>query len=684
MVEKSLKLLMLKLSNEFTSIKLTTPIHVIILFVCIQFSSCKPSEQQELKLNSLFSNHMVLQQKENVVFWGSYAPNKKVTVSGSWGKEITSIANEDGNWKLNIPTPKAGGPYEVNIVTKDTTILLKDIMIGEVWLASGQSNMQMSLKGWPPNDPIKNSKEEIANANYPAVRMFTVTRNYNLKTLDTVSGKWAICSPKSAENFSATAYFFARRLYKELNVPIGIIHSSWGGTVAEAWTSKKTLQELGDFKESIAALEDSKKWQKTKDWYSKLDSLHIPQTNEGWVALNFNDLEISQYEFNDESWKNIELPARYDTFNDWEFDGVVWLRKNIEIEDVTADYVLSMGAIDDMDAVYFNGKKAGGLLGSGHHTTERFYTIPKKFLKKGKNTIVIRAIDTGGPGTITGTLQLSNKNNITISLNGSWSYQPMAEIYNGKFYTYDLDKIDLSKRPEIMVMGPNLPSVLYNAMINPLVPYNIKGAIWYQGESNVGRAEQYSRLFPKMIHDWRSHWKADFPFYFVQIAPYNYGTPPNKEGSMDLRDAQRKSLKTKNTGMVVTMDIGNFMNIHPANKQDVGKRLAGLALTNDYNKKIVASGPLYKNHTISGNKLILQFNHIGSGLKAVNSKLEGFEIAGADKKYVPATAKITGNNVELYATTVQNPVYARYAWSDNGIATLFNKEGLPASSFTTE
>ncbi|MGB0879011.1 MAG: sialate O-acetylesterase [Polaribacter sp.] len=659
-------------------------LNAIIFSIVVSLISCKPSEQNELKPNPLFSDHMVLQQKENVAFWGTYTPNKKVTVKGSWGEESSSITDKKGHWKLNIPTPKAGGSYEVNIITKDTTVLLKDVLIGEVWLASGQSNMQMPLKGWPPNDPIKNSKEEIANANYPAVRMFHVNRNYNLKAIDTVSGKWDICSPQSAENFSATAYFFARRLYKELNVPIGIIHSSWGGTVAEAWTSKKSLQELGDFKESIAALEDSKKWQNTKDWYSKLDSLHIPQTNKGWVALHFNDIEIAQPKFNDENWRNIELPARYDTFNDWEFDGVVWLRKDIEIDDVTTDYVLSMGVIDDMDAVYFNGEKIGGLLGSGHHTTERVYTIAKKLLKKGKNTIAIRTIDTGGPGTITGALQLSNKNNITISLYGSWKYQPMAEIYNGKFYRYDLDTIDLSKRPEIMVMGPNLPSVLYNAMISPLVPYTIKGAIWYQGESNVGRAEQYSRLFPKMIHDWRGHWKADFPFYFVQIAPYNYGTPPNKEGSMDLRDAQRKSLKTINTGMVVTMDIGNFMNIHPSNKQDVGNRLAGLALNNDYNKKMVASGPLYKKHTISENKLILEFDFMGAGLKAIHSKLEGFEIASVDKKYVPATAKITDNTVELYATTVQNPVYARYAWSDHGIASLFNKEGLPASSFTTE
>ena len=655
----------------------------LILFVFL-FIACKPSKKIELKLNPLFSDHMVLQQKEAVAIWGIYTANQKVIVNGSWGEESTCVTDQNGRWKLNISTPKAGGPHEVNIVTKDTTLLLKNVMIGEVWLASGQSNMEMPLKGWPPNDLIKNSKEEIINANHPWIRMFNVSRNYNLKAVDTVSGKWAICSQKSVGDFSATAYFFARRLYKELNVPIGIIHSSWGGTVAEAWTSKKSLQELGDFDDTIATLEDSKKWKKTKDWYSKLDSLYIPQTDKEWAAINFMDSEIYQYEFNDEKWKNIELPARYDTFDTWIFDGVVCLRKAVEIDDITTDYLLSIGIIDDMDTVYFNGEKVGGLVGFGHHKTERIYRIPKELLKKGKNSIAIIAIDTGGPGTITGTLELTNKNNVSISLNGTWNYQPIAEIYNGKLYTYNLNNIDLSQRPEIKVMGPNLPSVLYNAMINPLVPYNIKGAIWYQGEANVGRAEQYSRLFPKMINDWRSHWKADFPFYFVQIAPYNYGKPANEEGSMDLRDAQRKSLKTKKTGMVVTMDIGDFMNIHPSNKQDVGSRLAGLALTNEYNKTFVASGPLYKNHTIFSNKFILEFQHIGTGLTAHKSKLEGFEIAGIDKKYVPATAKIINNNVELSAPTVQNPRYVRYAWSDKGIASLFNKEGLPASSFTTE
>lgn len=656
-----------------------------VLIVLLFVTSCQTSKQKKLTLNKLFSDHMVLQQDEEVAFWGTYKANKQITVSGSWNqKTVTSRSDENGFWKLYLPTAKAGGPYEITIVSHDSTLVLNDVLLGEVWLASGQSNMEMPLKGWLPTDSIINSKEEIINANHPKIRMFNAKRNYVKKPIDTISGEWAICTPKSVGDFSATAYFFARRLQKELNVPIGIIHSSWGGTVAEAWTSKKSLKEFKNFETPIAALEDPKIFQITKDWYSKFDAISLPQTNSDWNALSFQDVAFSKHEFNDEKWEQLDLPARYDTFDGWEFDGAIWFRKNIELDDVNTDYTLSLGVIDDMDYVYFNGVKIGGLAGYGYHTAKRTYTIPKEIINKGTNTIAIRVIDTGGPGTITGILEISNENNFSLSLKGSWKYQPVAELYNGKFYNYDTDNIDFSNRPNIISMGPNLPTVLFNAMINPIIPYNIKGTIWYQGESNVGRAEEYTRLFPKMITDWRSYWKKDFPFYFVQIAPYNYGSQLNEEGSMHLRDAQRKSLKTKNTGMVVTMDIGNFSNIHPANKQDVGKRLAGLALVNDYQMNIIASGPLFKDSQISKNKLILKFTDIGSGLTAFNAKLTGFEIAGIDEEYVTAIAEIKNNTVHLSALSITAPKYARYAWSDNCKATLFNNEGLPASSFETK
>ncbi|NNC70071.1 MAG: glycosyl hydrolase family 2, partial [Flavobacteriaceae bacterium] len=476
----------------------------------------------------------------------------------------------------------------------------------------------------------------------------------------------------------------AKRLQEQLEVPIGIIHSSWGGTVAEAWTSTNTLKTLSDFEKILTDIKNPEAWKRTNEWYQSLDSIDLPGTNNTWNDLSLNDGMLANPDFEDEHWETMELPNRYDQFDNWQLDGTVWFRKEIKLTDAGSDYTLSAGVIDDMDATYFNGTKVGGLAGWGYHTAERIYTIPKELLKKGNNTIAIRAIDGGGPGTISGSLKLSNKQGVEIPLNGTWKYRPIAEIYQGKFYLYDLNDTDLSQRPDILQMGPNVPTVLYNAMIHPLVPYSIKGAIWYQGESNVGRAEQYARLFPKMINDWRIHWEEDFPFYYVQIAPFNYGISPDSENSAALRDAQRKSLATKNTGMVVTSDIGNFTNIHPGNKQDVGSRLAGLALANDYGYDLVASGPLYKSHTNAGSKILITFDHTGSGLMARDSKLNGFEIAGADKKFVPATAKIIDNTIELSSTAVANPVDARYAWSDQGASSLFNKEGLPASSFTTE
>ena len=296
----------------------------------------------------------------------------------------------------------------------------------------------------------------------------------------------------------------------------------------------------------------------------------------------------------------------------------------------------------------------------------------------------MRAIDAEDVGEIIVPMTLSNDNNIKVSLNGNWKYKLIAEIYNNKFYLYGINNIDFNSRIKTIKLNSGAPTVLYNGMINPLVPYTIKGVIWYQGESNVGRADQYENLFPAMIRDWREKWNYDFPFYYVQIAPYQYNI--NKDSSLDqsqeLREAQRNSLKTKNTGMVVTMDIGNFNNIHPSNKQDIGSRLARLALSNNYSINIVPSGPIFNGLKVIGSKLILEFENPGSRLISKGDLL-GFEIAGADKKYVFANATIINNQVELYSDKIKNPLYARYAWKDKAVPSLFNLEGLPASSFTT-
>ena len=643
------------------------------------------SVENSLQLNALFSDHMVLQQSANVSFWGTYTPNETLSVTGSWGSKSTTIVDSNGHWKLDLETPEAGGPFTVEIQTKFHKKSLVNIMIGEVWLASGQSNMEMTLRGWPPNDIIDNSEEEIQKADYAEVRMFTVQKQLSLNPRGTFKGSWKVSSPETAGEFSASAYFFARRLHKTLKVPIGIIHSSWGGTPVEAWTSNEQVKKTGDFDRILNTISSVDPQKETSDWFSKWKSIAIPVGDKQWDQLVVYDSEFKQVDYDDSQWNQVYLPGQFDAITQVDFDGVMWFRKTVHIRDLRSDYTLEIEAIDDMDLIYVNGNKVGGFAGANYSNSKRAYKVSKRLLNKGANTIAIRAIDIGGPGTFKGPMLLSSDFGSKISLTGYWSYRMAAEIYKGKLYLYGTEHLNLKDKAAIFKVNPKLPTVLFNAMIHPLIPYTIKGAIWYQGEENVGRAEQYKQLFPAMISDWRERWNYDFPFYFVQIAPFQY--PREKKTALDqsqkLREAQRSTLNTINTGMVVTMDIGNFNNIHPSNKQAVGKRLAGLALANEYGKQLVASGPLFKSIKRRGEILVVNFDEIGSGLISKGA-LRGFEIAGLDMIYKVAEANIINNTIELSASTVSNPKYARYGWSDQAVPCLFNREGLPASSFTSE
>src|SRR5665648_36871 len=646
--------------------------------------SARAVEKNELRLNRLFSDHMVLQQNEKVAFWGECTPGQKLTVSSSWGAEASTNADASGHWKLNLSTPKAGGPFVIHIGSGNQKIQLNDVLIGEVWLASGQSNMDLPVKGWLPEDTVRNSKQAIAQANYPQIRLLKVPFNIATMPIDSLGGgKWTPASPQTVGDFSATAYFYALKLHQELHVPIGIIQSSIGGTPAEAWTSKESLVKLGDFNSTIDGL--SALQTTINNWLIKWQFMAVPRSDEDWKNLQVEDASAADPQFDDSKWDAMRLPGRFDLVKSGEFDGVLWLRKKVDIQDLSSDYVLKIGSVDDMDESFVNGHSVGGIMNSGSLTTPRELVVSKEFLRKGKNTIAIRAIDTGGPGFINGPITLSNSKGDVVLLEGEWKSRLVAENLGGKFYTYGL-KTDISERPNTSQLNSNSPTVLFNAMINPLVPYTVKGAIWYQGESNVGRAEQYKRLFPLMITDWRSKWGYEFPFYYVQIAPNLYNAPDQKEQSQKLRDAQRYALKLPKTGMVITLDIGKLTSAHPAYKQEVGDRLARFALANEYGKKQVCSGPLYKRVILSGKKLIVEFEtaSVGSGLQKSATELAGFEVAGADKVFVSAKAKIEGNNVEVESPSVASPVYVRYAWSDGFAATLFNQEGLPASTFTSE
>ncbi|MBT8218826.1 MAG: sialate O-acetylesterase [Bacteroidia bacterium] len=622
---------------------------------------------------------MVLQQQSDASIWGTYTPEGTVNITAGWGKPITTKADSGGNWQLKLATPEAGGPYDITISTVDTTILIKDVLVGEVWLASGQSNMEMPIEGFT-NEPIDNYEEELADAKYPEIRQFNISRAISPTPLSEVNGEWQVTNPESAKTFSASAYFFARKLHDELKVPIGIINSTWGGTPVESWISHDKIRALDEFREVMETLKPEK-IEVFESWFANFPQVPIPKSSEDWEALDLDDNEIARSDFDDASWSSLNLPGMVENGDVLGTDGVFWVRKKVMIEDIGTDYqfVVSQG-IDDMDVTYVNGQKIGFTL---CWNCPRSYDIPKSVLKQGENVLAMRIIDTGGPGGCSGEMKLTNQKGTTIPIDGEWSFKQIADIKGSQFLMYEEDSEAFKNPPagiEKYQIDPRTPGVLYNAMIHPIIPFEIKGAIWYQGESNVGRAEQYLKLFPGMIDDWRTRWQKSFPFHFVQIAPFDYGNGL----SPALRDAQRKSLVTEKTGMAITMDIGHPTSIHPGNKQDVGDRLARLALSNDYGIDMVASGPIYKSHSISGNKITIEFDHSNLGVVSGAGGLSGFEIAGSDKNFIQAKANIVGDKIEVRASSIADPQYVRYGWKDYIKGSLFNKDGLPASSFTTE
>jgi sialate O-acetylesterase len=657
-------------------------VFLTLLFLGTIAFSCKSNsvKNKTLSVSQLFTDHMVLQRNENASFWGITTPKNEVEVSASWGKKTKTIAGTDGKWKLELETPDAGGPYSIHISSSGDSLTIKDVLIGEVWLAAGQSNMDIQLAGWLPNDTIMGSSKEIAKSDFPNIRFMKVDLNVSAFPLDSVGGNWQVISPKTSGGVSAVAYFYAKKLHSELNVPIGIIQSAIGGTPAESWTSEESLKQFNEFKDPIVQLKESARLK--KNWFKNVKYQEIPSTTEEWEAITFDDNKAAMPELDDSKWDSLDLPGRIDQLKEDEFDGAIWLRRTFSLTDVETDYQLDIASIDDMDAIYINGQKVGGLVGAGYANAPRKMKVPKSLLVKGTNNIAIRVIDTGGPGSILGTMVVSNTKGDSISLAGSWKSRQVSEITDHKFYNYGLNK-DLSKRPKLSQYNTNSPTVLYNAMINPLVPYTLKGVIWYQGESNVGRGEQYKTLFPAMINDWRSKWQKELPFYFVQLAPYLYGGG-QKEKSQMLRNAQRLALKAPKTGMAITLDIGSLKTVHPPYKKEVGNRLARIALAKQYGRDIVPSGPLYKKVDVSGNKLIIGFDNVGDGLTTPENDLSGFEIAGDDKNYLPAIAEIKNDKVIVSNPKIAKPVYVRYAWSDGSMASLFNKNGLPAATFTSE
>lgn len=653
---------------------------LFILVVSLGLWSCHPSTPQPFIPSSIFGDHMVLQQQEAVAIWGTGTPNDEVKVQGSWSDEYVSTrVDASGNWRLELPTPKAGGPYLLDMAQSDTLLRFEDVMIGEVWLASGQSNMEMPLTGYLPAEPVDNYEHEIATADYPDIRFINVKRAISPTPMDAIAGEWTVTSAETADRFSATAYFFARELHQSIEVPIGIIHTSWGGTPVESWISKDKLLELGEFEKQLAAL-DPEKIAVYQDWYEQFPSVDFPKDEQGWESLDLQDDKYAAMDFDDSQWSITNLPGDIENMEGTYPDGAVWFRKKININDPYQTYTFSVTeGIDDMESLYINGRQVAF---THCWNCPRSYEITGLF-HAGENQLAIRLIDTGGGGGFRGEMSLSSASGEQVDINNDWKYLAIAGVYQGKLLLFQSNPQALSNPPEgidAYRFDSWTPSGLYNAMIHPVIPYNIQGAIWYQGESNVGRAAQYEKTFPGMINDWRTRWADEFSFYFVQIAPFDYG---NGQAAA-LREAQRKTLKTPKTGMAITMDIGHPTSIHPGNKQEVGQRLALWALSRDYAQDLVPSGPLYRSHQVVGSRIIIEFDHAENGLVFEPRGGIPFEIAGADGQFVQAEARVEEQKMIIWSDHIPNPKHVRYAWDDYVVVTLFNEEGFPAASFTTE
>ena len=654
--------------------KLTKRILVFLLIL----TSCQFSNRLSAKviLPVLFSDNMVLQQKTVAPVWGTCAANRQVKVRASWNNvTYKTVSDNTGKWALKVETPEAGGPFKLT-VSAEETIVFNNVMVGEVWLCSGQSNMEMPLGGW---GQVANFENEIATANYPNIRLLQVEKATALSPvtgLKVMGDSWLVCSPKTIPEFSATAYFFARSLSERLNgIPIGLINTSWGGTAAEVWTSEKSLGLLPEFNGYLAELKkvptdplEQKEYidRQQNEWNAQIISKD--HGFEKGIAIWTNS------DFDDSNWKTMLVPQYWEEQQLKDFDGVVWFRKTVDLpsEFNGKDIILNLGTVDDNEITFFNGQQVGDTEG---YDRNRNYSIPGKLVKAGRNVITVRVFDSGGGGGFYGDpknvfLVLGEKK---IALSGQWKFNTglnMKEL--------EIPKVKINQVQ---------PTTLFNAMIHPLVPYAIRGAIWYQGEANVDRAKQYSLLFPLMIHDWRKKWNTDFPFYFVQLANYlDSDVNPQPSPWAELREAQRQALSLTNTGMVVTIDIGNSKNIHPKNKQEVGRRLALQAAANTYGQKVVFSGPVFHSFQIVGSKIDLKFSSVGGGLKIINDKkkLSGFAIAGVDKIFYWADAEIQGDKIIVSSKQVEFPVAVRYGWSNNPDCSLYNTENLPASPFRTD
>ncbi len=612
-------------------------------------------------ISPIFGDNMVLQRGKPNTIWGWSEPGDKIKVEIG-NETATGVAGADRRWQVTVQPPPAGGPYTIKI-TGHETVELHNVLVGDVWLCGGQSNMQLPLQF------TRNGAEEVKAANYPEIRFFSVEGHPAYHHTDIIEGSWKAVSPETAGRLSAVGYYFARKIQQEIHVPIGLVVDALGGTPAEAWTSAEALRPLHDFDIPLAELqrlaaEGAPEYGNyVMHWYDQYDV----GLKGNWAAPDFDD----------SNWQTVDVPGGFKELGIPDTPAVVWFRREIDLPNPlpAGMPLIFLGSIERMDTVYINGKFVGA---SAWVENPRVYPLFGNVLKPGKNVIAIRVLKTKPDGGF-----LGKPEELHLML-GDKSIIPLAGKWKGKL---SVDARPPHPLPISYENWPVMPTVLYEGMLAPIAPLAITGALWYQGEQNSDRGYQYRKLLPVMIADWRKLFgQGDFPFYIVSLPAFQHRSPvPVDDAWADTRESQAiAAASVPNSCLAVTIDTGDADSIHPKDKQPVGDRLALCALANYYGKNVVYSGPTIKSVERLPGEIRLHFAHTNGGLVVKGKRLEEFSIAGEDRKWYWADARIKGKTVIVSSPLVPHPIAVRYAWQSNPAATLFNGVSLPAGPFRTD
>jgi sialate O-acetylesterase len=646
-----------------------TKFFCLSLLTCVALMAAGAADSLPLPFVSpMFGNNMVLQRGKPIRFWGWARAGESVRVEMA-GHAATAVAGPDGRWQAELEAPAPGGPYTVKITGPGQSAVLHEVLVGDVWLCGGQSNMELGL------GRARNGADEIKAAEHPEIRLFMVEKHVAYSPTAVPQGSWKICSPQTVagngwSGFSAVAYFFGRKLQDELHVPIGLVEDCWGGTPAESWMSPESLHKLKDFDAPMAEIEKlhakggSESCSFLMNW---LDEYDVGLQSNNWSAAGLDD----------SGWKTVEIPGGFSELGVADVPSICWFRKELVLPDPlpAGQATLCLGSIEKMDTAYLNGQWVGA---SSWVENPRVYAIKDGVLKPGRNVLAVRVFKLKPQGGF-----LSKPDALRLVL-GDQSVIPLAGEWKGAL---SVDARPPHPLPLTFENYPTMPIVLFEGMIQPVAPLSIRGAIWYQGEANAERAHQYRTLLPAMIGDWRKLFReGDFPFYIVSLPAFmHHRDQPGDDSWAELREAQALTARTvKNSALAVTIDTGDADDIHPKDKQVVGERLALCALANEYGEKISWAGPTFASMKQLPGALKLRFNHTEGGLVVKGDKPGEFSVAGKDRQWHWAEAKMEGDSVVVSSPAVPDPQAARYAWQANPGATLFNGLGLPAVPFRTD